>query len=56
MDVAVALAIAISSVLVTAAHITIGEQVPKIYAITQAEGTARAVAPPLECSGWRRIR
>src|SRR5215207_10357418 len=38
---AVTLAIVISYLLVTAAHITVGEQVPKIYAITHAEGTAR---------------
>ena len=46
--VAVGIAIAISYLLVTAAHITVGEQVPKIYAITHAEGTARLVARPLE--------
>jgi CBS domain containing-hemolysin-like protein len=46
--VAVAIAIAVSYLLVTAAHITVGEQVPKIYAITHAEATARAVARPLE--------
>jgi CBS domain containing-hemolysin-like protein len=50
--VAVALAIAISYVLVTAAHITVGEQVPKIYAITHAESTVRFVAGPLE---WFRV-
>ena len=32
----------------TFAHITIGEQVPKIYAITHAEATARIVARTLE--------
>ncbi len=32
----------------TALHITIGEQVPKIYAITHAEGTARRAARLLE--------
>jgi CBS domain containing-hemolysin-like protein len=32
----------------TFAHITVGEQVPKIYAITHAEGTARVVARTLE--------
>ena len=30
----------------TALHITIGEQVPKIYAITHAEGVARRAAAP----------
>ncbi len=49
---AVAIAIAISYLIVTAAHITVGEQVPKIYAITHAEGTARVAAAPLE---WFRI-
>jgi CBS domain containing-hemolysin-like protein len=45
--VAVALAIAISYLIVTAAHITVGEQVPKIYAIMNAEATARWAAAPL---------
>ncbi len=40
--------VAIAYLLVTFAHITAGEQVPKIYAITHAEGTARNVARPLE--------
>ena len=35
-------------ILVTSAHITAGEQVPKIYSITHAEGTARRVARPLD--------
>ncbi|MEX1142708.1 MAG: hemolysin family protein [Thermoleophilaceae bacterium] len=42
--VAVATAFAISYLLVTAAHITVGEQVPKIYAITHPEATARRSA------------
>jgi magnesium and cobalt exporter, CNNM family len=50
--VAVGIAIAISYLLVTAAHITVGEQVPKIYAITHAESTIRRVARPLE---WFRV-
>ena len=45
--VAVAIAIVIAYVLTTSAHITVGEQVPKIYAITHAEEVARRVAPPL---------
>ncbi|HEU4657129.1 MAG TPA: hemolysin family protein [Capillimicrobium sp.] len=47
--VAVALSIAIAYVLVTALHITTGEQVPKIYAIVKAEAVAMRVARPL---GW----
>src|SRR5918997_1848149 len=50
--VAVAIAITLSYFIVTVAHITAGEQVPKIYAITHAEGTARRLARPLE---WFRI-
>lgn len=50
--VAVVIAIVLSYLIVTAAHITVGEQVPKIYAITHAEATARAIARPLQ---WFRI-
>jgi CBS domain containing-hemolysin-like protein len=46
--VAVAIAFAVSYLLVTSAHITVGEQVPKIYAITHPEGVARRVAGPLQ--------
>jgi magnesium and cobalt exporter, CNNM family len=45
--VAVAISIVIAYVITTSAHITIGEQVPKIYAITHAETVARRIAPPL---------
>ncbi len=45
---AVAISVAIAYLLATAAHITVGEQVPKIIAITRAESTARRVARPLE--------
>jgi CBS domain containing-hemolysin-like protein len=45
--VAVAISIVIAYVITTSAHITIGEQVPKIYAIAHAEAVARRVAPPL---------
>ncbi len=38
--VAVVLAFALAYLLVTSAHITVGEQVPKIYAITRPESTA----------------
>ena len=42
------LSLAIAYLITTALHITVGEQVPKIYAITHAEGTARRVARLLE--------
>ncbi len=41
------IAIAIAYILVTAGHITAGEQVPKIYAIVNAEAVAVRVARPL---------
>ena len=46
--VAVPISIAIAYILVTAGHITVGEQVPKIYAIVNAERVAKAVARPLD--------
>jgi CBS domain containing-hemolysin-like protein len=45
--VAVGVAIAFAYVAVTAAHITVGEQVPKVMAILNAETTARRIARPL---------
>jgi CBS domain containing-hemolysin-like protein len=45
--VAVTLALAFAYIVTTAAHITIGEQVPKVWAIQRAEGAARRVARPL---------
>jgi CBS domain containing-hemolysin-like protein len=42
--VAVAISVAIAYLLVTSAHITVGEQVPKIYAIRHPEGVARRTA------------
>jgi CBS domain containing-hemolysin-like protein len=42
--VAVAIAFTISYLIVTSAHITVGEQVPKIYAITHPELIARRAA------------
>jgi CBS domain containing-hemolysin-like protein len=42
--VAVAVAISIAYFITTALHITVGEQVPKIYSIVHAEGTARRTA------------
>jgi CBS domain containing-hemolysin-like protein len=41
------LSLAIAYVVTTALHITIGEQVPKIYAIQKSEPVARLVARPL---------
>ncbi len=44
---ATAIAFAIAFAVATALHITIGEQVPKILAITNAEPTVRALSRPL---------
>ena len=44
---ATAVAFAISFVIATALHITIGEQVPKMLAITNAEPVARGLSRPL---------
>jgi CBS domain containing-hemolysin-like protein len=49
---AVGISLAISFTLVTALHISIGEQVPKMLAIGNAERTARRVARPLD---WFRV-
>jgi magnesium and cobalt exporter, CNNM family len=46
--VAITAAIAFAYFITTAAHITLGEQVPKIYAIVRSEQIARRVAGPLE--------
>jgi magnesium and cobalt exporter, CNNM family len=46
-DVAVALSVAIAFALVTGIHISVGEQVPKMLAISHAERTARRIARPL---------
>src|SRR3712207_4219674 len=46
-DVSLAISLALAYVITTALHITIGEQVPKIYAINRAEGMARRIARPL---------
>ena len=45
--IAVGLSVAIAFTLVTALHISVGEQVPKMLAIGHAERTARRVARPL---------
>jgi CBS domain containing-hemolysin-like protein len=44
---ATALSFAIAFTIATSLHITIGEQVPKMIAITRAEPTARALSRPL---------
>jgi CBS domain containing-hemolysin-like protein len=44
---ALAISLTVAYVLTTALHITIGEQVPKLFAISRAERMARAVARPL---------
>jgi CBS domain containing-hemolysin-like protein len=50
--IAVAISVGIAFVLVTALHISVGEQVPKMLAITNAETTARFTSAPLR---WFRI-
>ena len=45
--VAVAISVTIAFTLVTALHISVGEQVPKMLAISHAERTARRVSRPL---------
>jgi CBS domain containing-hemolysin-like protein len=44
---ALAISLVVAYVLTTALHITIGEQVPKLFAIARAERIARSVARPL---------
>jgi CBS domain containing-hemolysin-like protein len=51
--VAVAISVAIAYTLVTALHVTVGEQAPKLFAIARPEGTARRLAAPLRW--FRRI-
>jgi CBS domain containing-hemolysin-like protein len=50
--VAVGISVAIAFTLVTALHISIGEQVPKLLAISRAERTALRVSRPLS---WFRV-
>jgi CBS domain containing-hemolysin-like protein len=50
--VAVPLAFVLAYVLATTLHITVGEQVPKIYAITHPDTIARFTARPLQ---WFRV-
>jgi CBS domain containing-hemolysin-like protein len=45
---AVVISVVVAYLLITSAHITIGELVPKLYAIQHAEGVARRVARPLQ--------
>src|SRR6476620_1801533 len=45
--VAVGISVAIAFALVTAIHISVGEQVPKMLSITHAEDALRTLAPPL---------
>jgi CBS domain containing-hemolysin-like protein len=45
--VTLAISLALAYLITTSLHITIGEQVPKIYAINRAEAVARRIARPL---------
>src|SRR5262249_39227435 len=45
--VAGAISVAIAYALVTALHVTVGEQAPKLFAIARPEGSARRLARPL---------
>src|SRR4051812_9358079 len=45
--VAVAVSVAIAYTLVTALHVTVGEQAPKLFAISRPESTARVLSAPL---------
>src|SRR3954463_4513766 len=51
--VAVGISVGIAYALVTALHVTIGEQAPKLYAISRPETSARFLAAPLRW--FRRI-
>jgi CBS domain containing-hemolysin-like protein len=46
--VSLALSFALAYLITTSLHITIGEQVPKIYAINRAEAVAKRIARPLQ--------
>jgi magnesium and cobalt exporter, CNNM family len=50
---AVAVSVAIAYTLVTALHVTVGEQAPKLFAISRPERTARFLASPLRW--FRRV-
>jgi CBS domain containing-hemolysin-like protein len=45
--VSLSVSLALAYVITTSLHITVGEQVPKIFAINRAEGVARRIARPL---------
>jgi CBS domain containing-hemolysin-like protein len=51
--VAVAISVALAYTLVTSLHVTVGEQAPKLYAISRPESSALALAGPLRW--FRRI-
>src|SRR5438093_11588435 len=51
--VAIAISVAIAYTLVTTLHVTIGEQAPKLFAISRPEGSARFLSGPLRW--FRRI-
>jgi CBS domain containing-hemolysin-like protein len=51
--VAVAISVAIAYTLVTALHVTVGEQAPKLFAISRPEASAKALSGPLRW--FRRI-
>jgi CBS domain containing-hemolysin-like protein len=51
--VAVGISVAIAYTLVTTLHVTVGEQAPKLFAISRPEGSARFLAAPLRW--FRRI-
>jgi CBS domain containing-hemolysin-like protein len=51
--VAVAISVAIAYALVTALHVVVGEQAPKLFAIARPEGSARRLASPLHW--FRRV-
>jgi magnesium and cobalt exporter, CNNM family len=51
--VAVAISVAIAYALVTSAHVVVGEQAPKLFAISRPETSARRLARPLQW--FRRV-
>ncbi|HEX6586553.1 MAG TPA: hemolysin family protein [Solirubrobacterales bacterium] len=51
--VAVAISVAIAYTLVTTLHVVVGEQAPKMFAISRPEGSARSLAAPLRL--FRRV-